>query len=803
MATTTGEIRVPKDCPTLKEAVDRVHEDEHLTTIVLMAGEHHIDGDSLMPPSAMNIVGDPDVPLEQIVVVGGIFFNYGMQKNCHLQHMTIRQAKGMGVAGSSSFTMKDVVVEHCRSVGVCAMGMNVLGRATDVEVRHCRGSGVSGMTGGTMVLLGAKTTVHHNCTDGGSDAYGLVVSLDSASTIQLVSPLTKEDIATNNGGGGNWGAGWGSAITQIKTISLSDAGDIRSNHDANRPSRNTMDVDLSNAMDVDLSTLKTTVFDGGVLLEKQPPSFKTCSHCRQKILGKAKRCSACKHHHYCHKRCQVQHWKTHKRLCKWSKTAKKGDPLILRASKTQQLDVVTLATFPNETHTGLFSFNYQMVYVPVFDEKWETLLHTPMGIFGNEWNKGAALFDTLATTTSDPQQVYLTAMSHFESSMLVLKAIVENACVPDPERQEMECCDDRFSDIIDPYSELLATRSLFMGYCWSDYNDATNAESRLLDAVYFAQSATTLKDACLELLMLYEEQFHMGKAKQLIERYMAGIYYDQTSIWTHPMQRPGQVATCQQLTARPWWSARVGSNGGANVSRNAHDSLVCFPFVTVLEDNYQMILDEFNAIRHQSTSTGAMHDVGDHTLRETEDARVVEGQGWKETVLFGVNAQPHLAPNTCRLLKSCCSDEALSLVAMGGGEIIFSYLYGHTKIKPHCAATNHRLTCHLGLVVPNGSPREGGEEGEEGGEGEEGEEGKCSITVCGEEREWSVGKCLVFDDSFEHEVTNTMNGNRGILLLRFWHPELTLENRELAYREAMLERERQHKRRFDSCSRVL
>jgi hypothetical protein len=45
----------------------------------------------------------------------------------------------------------------------------------------------------------------------------LKVSFGSTSTIQLVSPLTKEQVAIDNSGGGNWGA-WGGNVNQIKTI---------------------------------------------------------------------------------------------------------------------------------------------------------------------------------------------------------------------------------------------------------------------------------------------------------------------------------------------------------------------------------------------------------------------------------------------------------------------------------------------------------------------------------------------------------------------------------------------------------
>ena len=73
--------------------------------------------------------------------------------------------------------------------------------------------------GASITLIGAKTMVHHNCTAGNSTNYGLEVHGSSSSTIQLVSPLTKEQVSIDNGGSGNWGATFGGAdINQIKTI---------------------------------------------------------------------------------------------------------------------------------------------------------------------------------------------------------------------------------------------------------------------------------------------------------------------------------------------------------------------------------------------------------------------------------------------------------------------------------------------------------------------------------------------------------------------------------------------------------
>ena len=225
-STAKASVRVPEDCKTLKKAVKRVHRDDRLTTIVLGKGKHVVkvvkskygsEKNTLEIPSAMSIVGDPGVPRSEIVVVGGIWFNGGIPGNFHLQHMTLRRANQCGMYGCSSFSMEDVLVEQAGECGVFVYGTGGVGRCTNVEVRRCGSSGVLAAKGASITLIGAKTTVHHNCTRGNSYDYGLQVKGSSA-TIRLVSPLTKEQVSLDNGGGGNWGARYGD-INQIKTIS--------------------------------------------------------------------------------------------------------------------------------------------------------------------------------------------------------------------------------------------------------------------------------------------------------------------------------------------------------------------------------------------------------------------------------------------------------------------------------------------------------------------------------------------------------------------------------------------------------
>ena len=50
---------------------------------------------------------------------------------------------------------------------------------------------------------------------------------------------------------------------------------------------------------------------------------------------------------------------------------------------------------------------------------------------------------------------------------------------------------------------------------------------------------------------------------------------------------------------------------------------------------------------------------------------------------------------------------------------------------------------------------------------------KCGFRVHDETRHWQLGKCLWFDDSFEHEVWNQSDEARLVLICDMWHPDLS------------------------------
>ena len=75
----------------------------------------------------------------------------------------------------------------------------------------------------------------------------------------------------------------------------------------------------------------------------------------------------------------------------------------------------------------------------------------------------------------------------------------------------------------------------------------------------------------------------------------------------------------------------------------------------------------------------------------------------------------------------------------------FSSLAPDTHILPHTGYSKTVLRCHLGLIVPQG----------------------CTLRVGDEKRQWQEGKCLIFDDTVNHEAWNPTEQTRVILLIDF------------------------------------
>ncbi len=114
------------------------------------------------------------------------------------------------------------------------------------------------------------------------------------------------------------------------------------------------------------------------------------------------------------------------------------------------------------------------------------------------------------------------------------------------------------------------------------------------------------------------------------------------------------------------------------------------------------------------------------------------------------------------------------------GLAYLSRLAAASRVAPHRGPTNVRVRCHFGVDVPEA----------------------CGIRVGGETRTWTTGRCLVFDDSFEHEAWNDDVYDRVVLIIDLWHPDLTDEEvRLLAGLDAHVARQAAQLSRYHAVNR--
>jgi len=127
----------------------------------------------------------------------------------------------------------------------------------------------------------------------------------------------------------------------------------------------------------------------------------------------------------------------------------------------------------------------------------------------------------------------------------------------------------------------------------------------------------------------------------------------------------------------------------------------------------------------------------------------VMGQGWSAIRLqrLGMwNVQIcNEFPKTFQLLQSL----NIPLAVRG---VCFARQAPGSGVQPHSDGRNFILTSHLGIIIPQG----------------------CWIQVADEVRTWEEGKLTTMDTSFEHSTGNPTASDRYVLIIDFWHPELTV-----------------------------
>lgn len=123
---------------------------------------------------------------------------------------------------------------------------------------------------------------------------------------------------------------------------------------------------------------------------------------------------------------------------------------------------------------------------------------------------------------------------------------------------------------------------------------------------------------------------------------------------------------------------------------------------------------------------------------------------WRHGTRYDANCAQ--APYTARQLE----DVPLGRVPGHGPECLFSILGPGSEIQRHTGVTNTRVVTHLPLIVPR----------------------DCALRVAGMVHAWTPGRCVSFDDTFEHEAWNRSDDTRVVLLFDTWNPHLDEAERD-------------------------
>ncbi|KPJ16637.1 Aspartyl/asparaginyl beta-hydroxylase [Papilio machaon] len=220
--------------------------------------------------------------------------------------------------------------------------------------------------------------------------------------------------------------------------------------------------------------------------------------------------------------------------------------------------------------------------------------------------------------------------------------------------------------------------------------------------------------------------YHLGDALLLLGRFEeADEVHRRGAAHGHflsPAQR--SLYNVDRLKGQPWWQV---------------EETPYIKLANALERSWKEILKEGEAAR---------------ALYEKEKEGLKEKGEWSQLDLF-VRGQE--IPGRCKRAPVTCSIVRTEPAAANcrRGQIKFSLMSAGTHVRPHVGPTNCRLRMHLGLSNTK----------------------HTYIRVDRETRQWQLGKVLLFDDSFEHEVWHNGTGPRLVLIVDVWHPDLTAHER--------------------------
>lgn len=172
-----------------------------------------------------------------------------------------------------------------------------------------------------------------------------------------------------------------------------------------------------------------------------------------------------------------------------------------------------------------------------------------------------------------------------------------------------------------------------------------------------------------------------------------------------------------------------------------------FTWTKKLEENYKVILQELVNYEKRDNLPKTTSSGMDEWLPPRDSEGSAYGPEWKTLGL-----QDRSVWDDNRLVEFSQTAKILQESEVPSCEVFFAKQGPRSGIQPHSDKNNFIITCHLALDVP---------------------EDECWITVGNTKYYWKNGKVVIFDTSITHSTENSSDKTRYVLLIRFWHPDLT------------------------------
>jgi ornithine lipid ester-linked acyl 2-hydroxylase len=159
-----------------------------------------------------------------------------------------------------------------------------------------------------------------------------------------------------------------------------------------------------------------------------------------------------------------------------------------------------------------------------------------------------------------------------------------------------------------------------------------------------------------------------------------------------------------------------------------------FDWAMELEKNHDVIRRELQSILEMREYIPLFH------VLSPDQQKISTGENWRTFFLMGFGEEAEQGwkqcPETMKILQKIPHVQTA----------FFSILGPNYHVPPHRGVTKGFIRCHLALVVPD-------------------QPDQCMMRVGDRFCQWEKGRCLVFDDTNNHEVWNHSNQERIVLLV--------------------------------------